>query len=106
MNRLDYLIQLHQEQPNDPFLVYGIALEYKKHNAPEASVFFEKLVHSFPEYLPTYYQAAEYYVENNKMELALIIYEKGIKLASSLNEMKTLAELKNAKQNLEIDLMD
>jgi hypothetical protein len=106
MNRLDYLIQLHIEQPNDPFLIYGIALEHKKTNDPEASTYFEKLLVSFPDYLPTYYQAAEYFIENNKMDVALTIYDTGIELASTLNEMKTLAELKNAKQNLEIDLMD
>lgn len=106
MNRLDYLLQLHQEQPNDPFIIYGIALEHKKTNSTEGLIYFEKLLNSFPDYLPTYYQAAEYFTENNKMDMALTIYDKGIELASSLNEMKTLAELKNAKQNLEIDLMD
>jgi tetratricopeptide (TPR) repeat protein len=105
MNRLDYLIQLHIEQPNDPFIIYGIALEHKKNNDLEATTYFEKLLVLFPDYLPTYYQAAEYFIENNKMDIALTIYDKGIELASSLNEMKTLAELKNAKQNLEIDLM-
>lgn len=105
MNRLDYLLQLHQEQPNDPFLLYGIALEYKKSESSETGPCFDKLLSSFPDYLATYYQAAEYFAEKGYYEKALEIYEKGIHLASSLNEMKTLAELKNAKQNLEIDLM-
>jgi tetratricopeptide (TPR) repeat protein len=105
MNRLEYLLQLHQEQPNDPFLVYGIALEYKKTDSNQTPVFFDLLLTAFPDYLATYYQAAEYFTEKGFYEKALEIYDTGIHLATSLNEMKTLAELKNAKQNLEIDLM-
>lgn len=105
MNRLEYLLQLHQEQPNDPFLVYGIALEYKKMESNETPIYFDLLMNSFPDYLATYYQAAEYFAEKGLVDKALEIYDKGITLATSLNEMKTLAELKNAKQNLEIDLM-
>ena len=105
MDRLKYLLQLHLEQPNDPFLLYGIALEYKKNDSSETGTCFDKLLTVFPEYLASYYQAAEYFGEKGYYEKALAIYDKGIELAASLNETKTLAELKNAKQNLEIDLM-
>lgn len=105
MNRLDYLLQLHKEQPEDPFLLYGIALEYKKTDSSETGPCFDTLLSSFPDYLASYYQAAEYFAEKGYYEKALEIYDTGIRLANSLNEMKTLAELKNAKQNLEIDLM-
>lgn len=105
MNRLDYLIQLHKEQPDDPFLLYGMALEYKKTDSSETGLCFDKLLGSFPDYLASYYQAAEYFAEKGFYEKALNIYDRGIHLATSLNKMKTLAELKNAKQNLEIDLM-
>ncbi|ABG58630.1 hypothetical protein [Cytophaga hutchinsonii] len=105
MNRLDYLLELHKEQPNDPFLLYGIALEYKKTDHAETGKTFDNLLTSFPDYLATYYQAAEFFAEKGSYEKALEIYDTGISLAASLNEMKTLAELKNAKQNLEIDLM-
>ncbi len=105
MNRLDYLLQLHKEQPDDPFLLYGIALEYKKTDSSAAGIYFDQLLRLFPDYLATYYQAAEYFAERGYYEKALNIYEHGISLATSLNEIKTLAELKNAKQNLEIDLL-
>ena len=80
-------------------------MEYKKTNSDETESYFALLLNSFPDYLATYYQAAEYFAEKGSYEKALKIYETGITLATSLNEMKTLAELKNAKQNLEIDLM-
>ncbi|MBC7450796.1 MAG: hypothetical protein H7259_04845 [Cytophagales bacterium] len=105
MNRLEYLLQLHQEQPEDPFLLYGIALEYQKSESPETSSVFDQLLTTFPSYLPTYYQAAAYFSEGGLHEKALTIYTIGIELAQQQNELKTLAELKNAKQNLEIDLM-
>ena len=105
MNRLDHLLELHKEQPEDPFLLYGIALEYKKMNSSETASYFDKLLSQFPNYLASYYQAAEYFSEQNESEKSLVIYDIGITLATKLNELKTLAELKNAKQNLEIDMM-
>jgi tetratricopeptide (TPR) repeat protein len=105
MNRLDYLLELHKEQPEDPFLLYGIVLEYKKNNAIETGTYLDILLSKFPDYLATYYQAGEYFSENGLYEKALKIYDIGINLATKMNELKTLAELKNAKQNLEIDLM-
>lgn len=105
MNRLDYLLELHKEQPEDPFLLYGIALEYQKFGSPETSATFDRLLDIFPSYLPTYYLAAAHFAEAGLYEKALTIYDAGILLAQKSNESKTLAELKNAKQNLEIDLM-
>jgi tetratricopeptide (TPR) repeat protein len=105
MNRLDYLLQLYKEQPDDPFLLYGIALEYKKTDHAETATTFATLLTSFPDYLATYYQAAEYFAEKGLHDKALQVYDSGIALAAAVNEMKTLAELKNARQNLEIDLM-
>jgi tetratricopeptide (TPR) repeat protein len=105
MNRLAYLLELQKEQPDDPFILYGIALEHQKNNDPETVHCFDQLLKQFPAYLPSYYQAAACFSEAGESEKALLIYSKGIKLAQDLNELKTLAELKNAKQNLEMDLL-
>jgi tetratricopeptide (TPR) repeat protein len=105
MNRLAYLLELQKEQPDDPFILYGIALEHQKNNDPETAAYFDQLLKEFPTYLPSYYQAASCFAEAGASEKALFIYDKGIKLAQDLNELKTLVELKNAKQNLEMDLL-
>jgi len=106
MNRLDLLLQLQKEQPDDPFILYGIALEHQKNNAvEEASVCYDQLLNTFPTYLPSYYQAAAHFAEAGEHNKAFRIYDTGIELAQKQNEIKTLAELKNARQNLEIELM-
>jgi Tfp pilus assembly protein PilF len=104
MTRLDQLLQLFQEDKNDPFIVYGIALEYVKTDSIKANEWFTTLLNNFPDYLPTYYHAAHFFVENNDPSKAIETFQKGIMLAQKQGDLKTLAELKNALLNLELEL--
>lgn len=104
MNRLEQLLQLFQDDPNDAFVAYGIALEYLKSDALKANEWFSTLLNHFPDYLPTYYHAAHFFIENNDPNRAVDTFEKGILLAQKQGNLKTLAELKNALLNLELDL--
>lgn len=104
MNRLEQLLQLFQDDKNDPFIAYGIALEYLKTDAYKANEWFTTLLNNFPDYLPTYYHAAHFFAEQNNPDKAIDTFEKGILLAQKQGNLKTLAELKNALLNLELDL--
>lgn len=104
MTRLDQLLQLFQDDNNDPFIAYGIALEYLKTDASKANEWFNTLLNNFPDYLPTYYHAAHFFAEKNEPNKAIDTFEKGIQLAQKQGNLKTLAELKNALLNLELDL--
>ncbi|MFN8356483.1 MAG: tetratricopeptide repeat protein [Spirosomataceae bacterium] len=102
-NRLALLQEFYQEDPNDPFNAYALAMEYLNHNPTKAWHFFDELLVKHPDYLPTYYQAAELMAAVGKREQAKEIYEKGIILAQQSNQPKALGELRSA---YEIFLMD
>lgn len=93
---LDNLLAFYEEEPNDPFNAYALALEYTKFDVERASYFFEILLHQFPDYLPTYYHAAAFYFSLEKMELTENIYQKGIGLALQQANTKTHTELTRA----------
>jgi Tfp pilus assembly protein PilF len=99
LSRLQLLIEFTKEEPENPFNWYALALEYFNSNPAESVGLFEKLLNRFPEYLPTYYTAAQYFSEQNDLEKAKELFEKGILLAIKLKEDKTLKELQNAYQN-------
>jgi predicted RNA polymerase sigma factor len=101
--RIQMLRQQMKEAPQDPFFSYALALEYKESDPQKC---LEQLLDSrkrFPDYLPVYYQLAEVLLVFGKKELAFETYDAGIALASRQKDLKTLAELRNAKQNLLFD---
>ena len=103
-DRLKALLQFLEESPDDPFTLYGIALEYAKTDAEEARKYFDILLSDHSDYLPAYYKAGEFYQDLGETEKALEIYNGGIALAEKIKDIKTLAELKNAHQNLLFEL--
>lgn len=96
LTRIEQLLKFLEEEPNDVFSLYALALEYKKSNPAEAGKLFRQLLTHHPEYLPTYYQAALMMEETGNIEDALKLYERGIGLARKLNDVATLKELQAA----------
>ncbi|MGK7393600.1 MAG: tetratricopeptide repeat protein [Candidatus Cyclobacteriaceae bacterium M3_2C_046] len=101
--RIDQLLKYLEENPNDPFLKYGLAMEYKDHNSAKALSYLEQLLNQHPDYLPAYYHAAELYAELDQRSTAESIYQAGIALAKKQNDHHTLQELNNAYTNLMYD---
>lgn len=102
MTRLSQLEELLREDPNDPFLKYGIALEYAKlGNINEAILRIENLLSEKPDYLGAYYQLGQYYEAVKNFDSAKKIYAKGMLLAKEKKNMKTLNELREALEQLE-----
>jgi hypothetical protein len=95
VTRLEQLQQFVNDDPNDPFNLYALALEFTKSDANKAEGMFKKLLSEHKDYLPTYYQAANLFESNGKHDLAIATLHNGIALARSLNEMKTLRELQS-----------
>jgi len=102
--RLQQLLRFYKEDPNDPFSLYGLALEYQKSDVKESERFFDLLLTIFPDYLPTYYHAAKLKASLGQSENALNIYKRGIDLSKKLNEQKTLQELQSAYNELIFEL--
>lgn len=95
-NRLQLLKQFMQEDPTDPFNIYAVATEYRSIHLEKALSYYEKLLIHHPEYLPTYYQVAQVYIDLGQLSKVENIYKKGIQLAQEQNDNNTLRELQNA----------
>ena len=95
-DRIKQLQQFYEEDPNDPFNLYALALEYLKSDAAKSEELFETLLMHHSEYLPTYYHAAKLFQESGKKEKAIAAFEDGIALAKKLNDKKAARELQSA----------
>jgi tetratricopeptide (TPR) repeat protein len=61
-DRLDSLLKLLEQDPDDSFLWYGIALEHNsKGNYEEAKKYLTSLQKKDPDYVPAYMQLAHVY---------------------------------------------
>lgn len=103
MTRLEQLQQFLQEDPNDPFNLYSLALEYLKTDAKETARLFELLVAQHPSYLPTYYHFGKLCQDLGNREKALDILSRGIDVARAQNAHKALRELQSAHQEILFD---
>lgn len=103
--RITQLFSLIQQQGADAFSCYALAMEYRKAGETQEAInWLQKTLELDPEYLAVYYQLAAQYASLDDNKNALIAYDQGIRLAEAKNDLKTLAELKNARMNLELEL--
>ncbi len=100
-DRIQQLIRFVQEEPNDPFNVYALAMEYIDGQPEQARLYFDQLLREHPGYLPTYYHAAALYAGRSERGRAIDLYQKGIALARLQNNARTLLELERAQRAFE-----
>lgn len=100
-NRLDQLLKYLEEDPNDAFNLYAVAIEYMKSEPVTSRRYFEKLLNDHPDYLATYYQVGHLYEALDEEDLAIEAYKKGIAIAKQQGNQTTLRELNNALNELE-----
>ncbi|WP_057936594.1 tetratricopeptide repeat protein [Algoriphagus resistens] len=99
LDRIHLLRQFTEEEPENPFNWYALAIEYRENDQNEALMLFAKLIKDHPTYLATYFPAAHLYAELGEIDEAKMIFEKGISLAHDQMNRKALQELQNAYQN-------
>lgn len=102
-DRIAQLQEFRKETPNDPFLLYALATEYKEEIPNEAKKLFDELLKNHENYIGTYYHAAALYAEFFDRDTADKIYQKGIAMAEKNGEHHALRELKNAYTNFQFD---
>ncbi len=103
---LEKLLTFYEEDPDDPFNLYALALEYQKYDATNASKFYKELLAKHPEYLPTYYHAAQFFGNLEELEMAEFIFKIGIELAKKQQNSKVEQELIRAYQSHQDEQMD
>lgn len=99
LERIELLKGYCAEEPQNPFNYYALALEFREFEIAEAGKLFDFVIANFPNYLPVYFPAAQFFFENENHPKAKNLFEAGIELAQSLNDEKAKKELTNAYQN-------
>ncbi|MCO6460518.1 MAG: tetratricopeptide repeat protein [Saprospiraceae bacterium] len=101
--RMIDLMKLLEDDPNDSFILFAIAKEYESLNMLDQALnYYLTLQRTNPSYVGLYYHLAKLYEELGKVEDALNIYDEGIFMAGKMHDQHALAELKNARTNLEL----
>ncbi len=107
MKRLSQLKTFLEENPNDPFLQYALALEYLKLKDPkQAQAIFVKLTQEHPQYVGTYYHLGKLEEELEEYDAALETYQKGMKVALEEKDRHAHQELQGAYNMLRDELED
>jgi lipoprotein NlpI len=99
-DRISQLQAFYEDDPEDPFNIYCLATEYKEHDQDKAWSYYSKLLEKHPDYLPTYYHAAELMIDKDEIDIAEKIIDDGIALAIKQNNQLALRELRNLLNNL------
>lgn len=99
LDRIQLLRQFTEEEPENPFNWYALAIEFRESDQEEAYSLFAKLLSEHPTYLATYFPAAHHYAEMGEILQSKVIFENGISLAREQKNTKALQELQNAYQN-------
>jgi tetratricopeptide (TPR) repeat protein len=106
-SRLDQLLGFLKEDPNDPFTIYAIALEYSKSDEKKALEYYNILLSEHPTYIATYYHAGKLLEKLGNKSGAESVFKKGIEVSRNARKMHALAELQSAyNQLLELDEED
>ena len=103
-NRLSNLLKMLEQQADDAFLLYAIAIEYESMgDDAQAEAYFERIYTVQPDYLPLYYKFGHFKAKQQAWKEALAWLEKGKELARNQKDNKTLREINEAIQMVEED---
>jgi len=104
--RLEKLKEFLQADPEDDFILFAIAKEYHKlEDINRALSYYEQLKVKNPDYIGTYYHLGKLHEEIEDYDNAMEVFEEGIKKAILIKDLHALAELQNAKTNLEMEML-
>jgi len=94
--RLEKLYKFLAATPNDPFLLYAIALEHKKSDAPKAIEYLNKTLSADPLYCYAYFQLGQVYEQMGDVESAKRSYTDGIAAAQKAGDAHAQSEISGA----------
>lgn len=97
MSRLAQLEALLANDPDDPFLRYGIALEHKKAGRlTEALQWLEKTLKADAGYCYAYYQQGQVHEALGEPDAARTAYEQGLSAARAAGDAHAAGEMQAA----------
>lgn len=97
MDRLEQLLRYHDDDPEDGFVRFAVAMEYLKLGRDgEALSWFEKLAGDQPDYVGTWFHLGRLYQRLGRREDAVRTFEEGIAHATRLRDGHARSELQAA----------
>ncbi|MFO0809227.1 MAG: tetratricopeptide repeat protein [Gemmataceae bacterium] len=92
--RMRQLRALLDDDPHDPFLRYGLAMEHISAGDDERAVTtFRELLASAPQYVPTYLMLAQALVRLGREDEAKVVLGTGVGVAGRVGELHAQGEL-------------
>lgn len=95
------LEKLIKEFPDDPEVLYGLAMDSLSDGLWDQGIQeFKQIVLNCPSFIPAYLQLGQVYVRLGQEYEALEIYRQGIKIASRLGDEKSADEMRRFSDQL------
>jgi tetratricopeptide (TPR) repeat protein len=102
MPSLDQLLPLLAAEPDDPFLRYGVAMEYARQGRhDEALAEYAELARRHPEYVAGYFMAGRAAEQKGDVEQAKVLYKQGIAAAQKTGDAHAAREISEALMMIE-----
>ncbi|HTU17868.1 MAG TPA: hypothetical protein VMG10_07365 [Gemmataceae bacterium] len=93
-SRKQQIEEMLREDPNDPFLRYGLAMEHVSAGQDEEAIrCFEELLRATPDYVPGYMQAGRVLARLDRVDVARAIFEAGIAAARQKGDLHAAEEM-------------
>ena len=103
--RIERLKELLKQSPEDSFVKFALAKENEKLGRMQKAIdILSDLIDKQPDYVGAYYHLGVLLKEENKIDEAVKMYQRGIKVAETLRDLHSLSELRNARMNLEMEI--
>ena len=93
-NRLEMLTQFLEQNPNDAFARYGLAMEYSRLGQIETALQqFSKLLEIHPDYTNGYFMAAQTLAKAERNDEARAMLQMGVQSAKRTGNQHALSEM-------------
>lgn len=101
-SRMQQLQKMLDRTPADPFLLYGMALEYKKANEPQRALeYLGRTIEADAGYCYAYFQRGQVYEQMGETASAKKAYQDGVEAARKKGDAHAQSELEGALSMIE-----
>ena len=101
-SRKEQIEEMLADEPNDPFLRYGLAMEHASAGDEATAVrFFQELLQVAPDYVPAYVQAGQLCARLDREDDAKALYRTGIEVARKKGDHHAAGEMEGFLMGLE-----
>jgi tetratricopeptide (TPR) repeat protein len=102
MDRAEMLKQVLEQNPNDAFARYGLAMEYSRAGDIETALSeFKKLLEIHPDYIAGYQMSGQMLAAAGRTDEAFEILQKGIATAARVGNKHAQEEMEGLLQQLQ-----